>query len=124
MKTRLQKPCESLQDYAFEIQRLTTLAFSDFSTNVGEMISLKYFVDGLRDEKIQRAVRMADMQDLKSALLYALKFQAVTQASCIDRYSIRGARVTADVPYESPWLKEIEKANSRFNDSTSEPEER
>ncbi|GFV63738.1 uncharacterized protein TNCV_2411911 [Trichonephila clavipes] len=28
MKTRLQKPDESLQEYAFEIQRLTTLAGS------------------------------------------------------------------------------------------------
>ncbi|GFV84502.1 uncharacterized protein TNCV_2481161 [Trichonephila clavipes] len=38
MKTRLQKTGESLQEYAFEIQRLTTLAFSEFSTNVREMI--------------------------------------------------------------------------------------
>ncbi|GFW26318.1 uncharacterized protein TNCV_4423651 [Trichonephila clavipes] len=34
MKTRHQKPEESLQDYAFEMQRLTTSAFSDFSANV------------------------------------------------------------------------------------------
>ncbi|GFV58101.1 uncharacterized protein TNCV_2109291 [Trichonephila clavipes] len=34
MKTRHQKPEESLQEYAFEIQRLTTLAFSDFSAKV------------------------------------------------------------------------------------------
>ncbi|GFV94718.1 uncharacterized protein TNCV_3864411 [Trichonephila clavipes] len=34
MKTRPQKSDESLQEYAFEIQRLTTLAFSDFSANV------------------------------------------------------------------------------------------
>ncbi|GFX60108.1 uncharacterized protein TNCV_4532691 [Trichonephila clavipes] len=40
LKTKDQKPEESLQEYAFEIQRLTTLAFSDFSTNVREMISL------------------------------------------------------------------------------------
>ncbi|GFV21329.1 hypothetical protein TNCV_2370861 [Trichonephila clavipes] len=28
--------------------------------------------------------RMADVQDLKSALLYALKFESTTQASCIN----------------------------------------
>ncbi|GFT72374.1 uncharacterized protein TNCV_3609181 [Trichonephila clavipes] len=84
MKTRHQKPEESLQEYAFEMQRLTILAFSDFSANVREMISLEYFVDGLRVEEIQRAVRMADVQDLKSVL----KFEAVTQASCIDRHSV------------------------------------
>ncbi|GFT06665.1 retrovirus-related Pol polyprotein from transposon 412 [Trichonephila clavipes] len=38
---------------------------------------------------------MADVQDLKSALLYALKLQAATQASRKDRHSIRGARITA-----------------------------
>ncbi|GFW62958.1 uncharacterized protein TNCV_4453061 [Trichonephila clavipes] len=109
MKTKLQKPGESLQEYAFEIQRLTTLVFSDFSANVREMISVEYFVDGLRDEEIQMAVRMADVQDLKSVLLYALKVEAATQASCIDRHSIREARVTADEPCESRCIKEIEK---------------
>ncbi|GFX87945.1 uncharacterized protein TNCV_4374101 [Trichonephila clavipes] len=56
MKTRRQKPEESLQEYTFEMQRLTTLAFSDFSANVQEMISLEYFGDGLRDEEIQMAI--------------------------------------------------------------------
>ncbi|GFW47063.1 uncharacterized protein TNCV_55171 [Trichonephila clavipes] len=101
MKKRRQKPEESLQEYAFEMQRLTTLAFSDFSANVREMISLQYFVDGLRDEEIQMAVRMADVKDLKSALLYALKVEAASQASCIENHSIREARVTADEPCES-----------------------
>ncbi|GFT43268.1 uncharacterized protein TNCV_2521141 [Trichonephila clavipes] len=55
-KTRHQKLGESLQEHASEIQRLTTLAFSDFSANVREMISLEYFVDELEDEEIQRAV--------------------------------------------------------------------
>ncbi|GFT14495.1 uncharacterized protein TNCV_4004521 [Trichonephila clavipes] len=109
MKTRHQKPEESLQEYAFEMQRLTTLAFSDFSANVREMVCLEYFVNGLRDEEIQMAVRMADFKDLKSALLYALKLEAATQASRRDNQSIRGARRTADAPCESPWRKEIEK---------------
>ncbi|GFW80171.1 uncharacterized protein TNCV_460791 [Trichonephila clavipes] len=115
MKTRLQKTGESLQEYAFEIQRLTTLA------NVREMISLKYFVGGLKDEEIQRAIRMTDVHDLKSAL----KLDAANEASCRDSHSVRGARMTADVPCESLWIKEIEKqrGNSRFNGSTSEPEE-
>ncbi|GFX85750.1 uncharacterized protein TNCV_2471521 [Trichonephila clavipes] len=52
---------------------------------------------------------MADVQDLKSALLYALKLEATTQASRRDRQSIRGARVTTDEPCESRLLKEMEK---------------
>ncbi|GFY44470.1 uncharacterized protein TNIN_45261 [Trichonephila inaurata madagascariensis] len=55
------------------------------------------------------AIRMADVTDLKSALLYALKLEAATQASRRDRHSIRGARVTADESCESRLLKEMEK---------------
>ncbi|GFX11365.1 uncharacterized protein TNCV_2804271 [Trichonephila clavipes] len=61
MKTRHQKPEESLQEYANEIQRLTTLAFLDFSANVREMISFEYFVDCLKDGEIQKSVRMAEV---------------------------------------------------------------
>ncbi|GFY27838.1 hypothetical protein TNCV_243031 [Trichonephila clavipes] len=39
------------------------------------------------------------------------------------RHSIRGARVTADGPCESLWMKEIERENPNFNVSTSEPRE-
>ncbi|GFT18802.1 uncharacterized protein TNCV_4710191 [Trichonephila clavipes] len=105
MKTRHQKPEESWREYAFEIQGLTALAFSDLSANVREMISLEYFVNGLKDEEIQMAVRMADVQDLKSAL----KIKATIQASGIDRHSIREARVTTDESRESRCIKEIEK---------------
>ncbi|GFW23591.1 retroviral aspartyl protease family protein [Trichonephila clavipes] len=55
-------------------------------------------MDGLKEGEIQKAVRMTDVQDLKSALLYALKLEAATQASRRDRQSIRAARVTADEP--------------------------
>ncbi|GFU29206.1 uncharacterized protein TNCV_278191 [Trichonephila clavipes] len=60
------------------------------------------------------AMRMADVQDLKSALLYALKFEAATQASRRDRHSIRRARVTLDAPCESPWKRYIEKLRDEF----------
>ncbi|GFU14597.1 uncharacterized protein TNCV_406541 [Trichonephila clavipes] len=56
IKTRLQNTGESLQEFAFEIQRLIVLTFSDFSANVREMIYFEYFVDGQKDEEIQRAV--------------------------------------------------------------------
>ncbi|PRD20425.1 UNVERIFIED_CONTAM: hypothetical protein NCL1_54662 [Trichonephila clavipes] len=89
------------------------LAFSDFSANVREMICLEYFVDGLKDEEIQMAVRMAGFKDLKSALLYALKGEATNEASCRDSHSVRGA---TDVPCESPWWKEIEKLREEIQD--------
>ncbi|GFY07282.1 uncharacterized protein TNCV_5084691 [Trichonephila clavipes] len=124
MKTRRQKPEESLQEYAFEMQRLTTLAFSDFSANVREMISLEYFVDGLKDEEIQMAVRMAVFKDFKYALLYSLKIEAATQASCIDRHSIREARVMTDEPCESRCIKEIEKMKEEMQALISQRQNR
>ncbi|GFX96816.1 uncharacterized protein TNCV_1648511 [Trichonephila clavipes] len=88
LKTRPQKTGESLQEYASEVERLTNLSFSDHPETTREIISLQYFVDGLKEGEIQKAVRMADVQDLKSALLYALKLEAATQASHRDRHSI------------------------------------
>ncbi|GFU50484.1 uncharacterized protein TNCV_2042841, partial [Trichonephila clavipes] len=67
MKTRLQKTEESLQERPE------------------------------REGEIQKAMRMADVQDLKSAL----KLEAATQASHRDRQSIRGATVTLDAPWKS-----------------------
>ncbi|GFV98976.1 uncharacterized protein TNCV_3390391 [Trichonephila clavipes] len=59
---------------------------------------------------------MIDVQDLKSALLYALKLEVATQASRRDHNFIRRARVTADAPYESPWRKEIKKLKEEIQD--------
>ncbi|GFX92661.1 uncharacterized protein TNCV_4087661 [Trichonephila clavipes] len=116
MKTRLQKTGESLQEYASEVERLDNLAFSDHPATVREAISLQYFVDGLKDGEIQKAVRMADVQDLKSVLLYALKVEGAREASCRDSHSVRGARVTTDAPCESPWRKEIGKLRKEIQD--------
>ncbi|GFX20849.1 CCHC-type domain-containing protein [Trichonephila clavipes] len=59
---------------------------------------------------------MTDVQDLKSALLYALKVEAANEASCRDSHSVRGARVTIDAPCKSPWRKEIEKLGKEIQD--------
>ncbi|GFX51233.1 uncharacterized protein TNCV_2735841 [Trichonephila clavipes] len=88
------KTPEILQEYASEVERLANLAFSDHPATVREVISLQYFVDGLKEGEIQRAIRMADVQDLKSAL----ELKAANEASCRDHHSIREARVTADAP--------------------------
>ncbi|GFU16585.1 uncharacterized protein TNCV_3624891 [Trichonephila clavipes] len=108
MKIRLQKTGENLQKYAFEVERLANLAFSDNPATMREIISLQYFVDGLKEGEIQKAVRMADVQDLTSALLYALNLEATTQASRKESHSIPGAMVTADEPCDSRLIKEME----------------
>ncbi|GFW03535.1 uncharacterized protein TNCV_3020471 [Trichonephila clavipes] len=99
------------------------LNLNSLYNTLGLRFDQKYFKDYARlqmqrrlqktgeNEEIQRAVRMADVQDLKSAPLFALKFEVVAQASCNLN---RGSKVTADVPSESPWLKEIEKLRKQI----------
>ncbi|GFT48877.1 uncharacterized protein TNCV_2770961 [Trichonephila clavipes] len=67
---------------------------------------------------------MADVDDRKSALLYALKFEAANEASCRDRYSIHGARVTADAPYESPGMKEMKKLKEEIHKTMAQLQKR
>ncbi|GFU35239.1 uncharacterized protein TNCV_340091 [Trichonephila clavipes] len=116
MKKRLQKTGESLQKYTSEVERLTNITSSDHPATVREVISLQYLVDGLKEGEIQKAIRMADVQDLKSTLLYALKVEAANEASCRDSHSVRGARVTTDAPCGSSWRKEIEKLREEIQD--------
>ncbi|GFY15462.1 uncharacterized protein TNCV_1572731 [Trichonephila clavipes] len=116
MKTSLQKTGESLQEYASETERLVNSTFSDYPATGREIIYLQYFVDEQKDGEIQRAIRMTDVQDLKSDLLYALTLEVANEASCRDHHSIRGARVTVDAPRESPWMKKIKKLKEEIQD--------
>ncbi|GFT10410.1 hypothetical protein TNCV_3190911 [Trichonephila clavipes] len=52
---------------------------------------------------------MADVKDLKSSLLSTQNLEATTQAKWRNRHSLRGARVTADAPCVSSWMKETMK---------------
>ncbi|GFX69651.1 uncharacterized protein TNCV_1770201 [Trichonephila clavipes] len=104
MKTRLQKTGESLQEYASEVEKVANLAFSDHPLTVPEAISLQYFVDGLKDGEMQKAVRTADGEIGRSA----------NKASRRYHQSIRGDRLTADEPWESRLLKEIEKLKEKM----------
>ncbi|KFM73507.1 Gag-Pol polyprotein, partial [Stegodyphus mimosarum] len=93
LKSRQQKPTEKLQELATDVERLSHLAFSECPTEIREILSLQYFIDGIRDPEIQKALRMADVKDLKSALVYAMKFEVAQQATLKDRYPVRAVRV-------------------------------
>ncbi|GFX95482.1 CCHC-type domain-containing protein [Trichonephila clavipes] len=87
--SRQQKVSETLQELATDIERLSHLAFSDCPTEVREVLALQHFIDGVRDPEIQKALRMADLKDLKGALVFAMKFEAAQQATRKDRHPIR-----------------------------------
>ncbi|GFV94884.1 retrovirus-related Pol polyprotein from transposon 297 [Trichonephila clavipes] len=89
LKSRQQKVSETLQELATDVERLSHLAFSDCPTEVREILALQHFIDGVRDPEIQKALRMADLKDLKGALVFAMKFEAAQQATRKDRHPIR-----------------------------------
>ncbi|GFX43624.1 retrovirus-related Pol polyprotein from transposon 412 [Trichonephila clavipes] len=89
LKSRQQKVSETLQELATDVERLSHLAFSDCPTEVREVLALQHFIDGVRDAEIQKALRMADLKDLKGALVFAMKFEAAQQATRKNRHPIR-----------------------------------
>ncbi|GFX69136.1 retrovirus-related Pol polyprotein from transposon 412 [Trichonephila clavipes] len=89
LKSRQQKVSETLQELATDVERLSHLAFSDCPTEVREVLVLQHFIDGVRDPEIQKALRMADLKDLKGALVFAMKFEAAQHATRKDRHPIR-----------------------------------
>ncbi|GFU34950.1 hypothetical protein TNCV_2992401 [Trichonephila clavipes] len=85
-------PENQKKKYASEIEMLANLALSEYAANVGDIISLQSFVSGLTQGEIQRAVKMANVQNLISSLVYVLKCESAYHASRRDRYDIRGVK--------------------------------
>ncbi|GFW76337.1 gag-Pol polyprotein [Trichonephila clavipes] len=97
LELRFGEKCEGLQQTPAEVTAAESvrnsprtgdgrrdLAFSDCPTEVREVLALQHFVP-----EIQKALRMADLKDLKGALVFAMKFEAAQQATRKDRHPIR-----------------------------------
>ncbi|GFW19896.1 hypothetical protein TNCV_3561991 [Trichonephila clavipes] len=105
LKSRQQKVSETLQELATDVERLSHLAFSDCPTEVREVLALQHFIDGVRDPEIQKALRMADLKDLKGALVFAMKFEAAQQATRKDRHPIRAVNESDTSNSSVEWLE-------------------
>ncbi|GBM47755.1 hypothetical protein AVEN_141061-1 [Araneus ventricosus] len=81
LKTRRQKPGESLQVLAADVERLMSLAYTECPQDVRDSLAAQYFVDAIRDEDTQHATRLMDAKDLKSALAYSMKYEAAKTVS-------------------------------------------
>ncbi|GBN26999.1 hypothetical protein AVEN_38525-1 [Araneus ventricosus] len=58
LKTRRQKPGESLQVLAADVERLMSLAYADCPQDVRDSLGAQYFVDAITDEDTQHATRL------------------------------------------------------------------
>ncbi|GBN76171.1 hypothetical protein AVEN_195921-1 [Araneus ventricosus] len=85
LKTRRQKPGESLQVLAADVERLMSLAYAECPQDVRDSLAAQYFVDAIRDEDPQHATRLMDAKDLKSALAYSMKYEAAKTVSKTSR---------------------------------------
>ncbi|GBM94638.1 hypothetical protein AVEN_74918-1 [Araneus ventricosus] len=83
-----QKPGESLQVLAADVERLANLAYAECPLDIRESLAAQYFVDAIRDEETQLSARLLDFTDLKSALAYSMKFEYAKTASKIHARSI------------------------------------
>lgn len=79
LKTRRKKPTESLHKLTTDIEKLSNRVFPDCLIDIRETLALHHFIGRLRDPEIQNALRIADLKDLKGALIYALKFEAANK---------------------------------------------
>ncbi|GBM40501.1 hypothetical protein AVEN_248387-1 [Araneus ventricosus] len=85
LKTRRQKPGESLQILAADVERLMSLAYAECPQDVRDGLAAQYFVDAIRDEDTQHATRLMNAKDLKSALAYSMKYEAAKTVSKTSR---------------------------------------
>ncbi|GBM19356.1 hypothetical protein AVEN_94469-1 [Araneus ventricosus] len=71
LKTRRQKPGESLHVLEADMERLMSLAYAECPQDVRDSLAAQYFVDAITDEDTHHVTRLMDAKDLKSALAIA-----------------------------------------------------
>ncbi|GBM17935.1 hypothetical protein AVEN_240430-1 [Araneus ventricosus] len=126
LKTRRQKPGESVQVLAAYVERLMSLAYAECPQDVRDSLAAQYFVDSITDEDTQHATRLMDAKDLKSALAYSMKYEAAKTASKTSR-NVRSIEVEDGTGKEKDekfdcLLKTLEKLlNSHVAGKTNTP---
>ncbi|GFS37936.1 gag-Pol polyprotein [Nephila pilipes] len=79
--------------------------FLDCPVETRQDLAFQHFIDSVRDPETQKALRLADVKDIGSALVYAHKIEIAQQAACKDRHSIRAVSA---IDSDSDFIKQIE----------------
>lgn len=96
LSCRLQKPNESLQDFAAEIERLVQLAFSGENHPIVEHLKIQTFSKGIRDPDIRLAVCAAQKQTLAENVEYAIAQETARVISTLQTHKIRNIKTDVD----------------------------
>ena len=70
------KAGESLQGLAMDIQRLSHLAFLDCPVETCEDLALQHSINSVWDLETQKVLRLGDLKNIASALVYVHKIEA------------------------------------------------
>uniref|UniRef100_A0A2C9M5J8 CCHC-type domain-containing protein n=1 Tax=Biomphalaria glabrata TaxID=6526 RepID=A0A2C9M5J8_BIOGL len=92
LKSRQQKPGETLQELMADIERLARLAYPTLTQEILEVLITDAFIDGVRDPELKKAIRLSGKREASDALVYALSFEAAKDASKTTHFS-RGLHV-------------------------------
>ncbi|GBM08824.1 hypothetical protein AVEN_57387-1 [Araneus ventricosus] len=67
------------------MERLMNLAYAECPRDVRDNLAAQNFVDAIRDEDTQHAIRLMDAKDLKSAFACSMKYEAAKTVSKTSR---------------------------------------
>ena len=105
LKSCYLKAGESLQELTIGIQKLSHFAFSDCPAETRENLAFQHFIDSVRDLETQKVLRLVDLKDIASSVVYAHKIETTQQASQKDQHTIRTVFAT---DLKSDFSKQIE----------------
>ncbi|MBJ5486893.1 hypothetical protein JGG36_24195, partial [Salmonella enterica subsp. enterica serovar Meleagridis] len=112
LRNRIQKPRESLQEMASDVERLAHLAYANYPEEVQNQLAQQHFVDAIDDPDTQQSVRMADCTSLRSAVVHAMKFESTRLSSRGQQKSVRVAAAETALhllthPWTLNWIRSL-----------------
>ena len=113
LKTRQQKPDETLQELASDIERLVLISYKDCPADAKEQIAVQHFIDAIRNSDIKKALRISECRNLRSTTTYALKIQAAQEADRMERRMVRQVEISDPEVNNSDFFQKLEKMLER-----------
>ncbi len=95
LKTRQQKPGESLQELEADIERLAHLSYPSATQEILDVIATDAFIDAIRDPELKQAIRISGKRKTSEALVYALSYESAKDASR-NKHHVRNLNVDED----------------------------
>ncbi|XP_065356144.1 uncharacterized protein LOC135950535, partial [Calliphora vicina] len=117
LRGRVQKPNETLQDFALEIERLLQLTYPGENNPFLDHIKIEAFVNGIRDPEIKHAVCATPKPSFAETVSFALTQETAKIISKPQICKVRNIEVMAED--DRNIVDELKKVLEAFNDKHS-----